>query len=184
MGDFVEYDLNKGQRVVETVDLHHHSKIDSGESLVLMDVTDFDEIETVHIAANLPCKSSKGPNEGPENDTPDVKIIAGNSATGIFGDVIESAADDTGLEGPKKSCIFHDTFRVNPEVPEITDIVLVYDGPKKSVKLEDVVVTITINGDTDRSQITEVLRDLEEIKKDVKAILGTVLEPYEFMLDA
>lgn len=107
--DFVEYDLNKGQRLVETIELDD-IKVREGQILVLVDITDFDIIETVHVAVNLPCNDDDGPNEGPGNDTPDVKIIAGNAATGIFGDVIESAADDTGFVGPEETCVFHDTF--------------------------------------------------------------------------
>jgi len=225
-GDFVEYDLNKGKRHVETIVLDD-IKVRVGQILVLVDITDFDIIETVHVAVNLPCKSSKGPNEGPGNDTPDVKIIAGNAATGIFGDVIESAADDTGFVGPKKTCVFHDTFFPTLDVPEITDIILinvgsgvVYDEEHssssisihpgslsstqpsmegysednhngKDVELEGVVVTISISANTDRSLITESLRDLEklktelaEIKEDVKSIRGTVKTAFEFELDS
>ena len=191
VNDFVEFDLNKGKRFIETIELDD-IQLKPGQILVLADITDFDLIETVHVAANLPCKTTDGPNEGPGNDTPDVKIIAGNAATGIFGDVIESAADDTGLAGPEVTCVFHDTFFPTMAVPEITDIVLINVGiDDEDIDLKEVVVTITISANTDRSLTTEALRDLEklktelvEVKEDVKSIRGTVKTAFEFELDS
>ncbi len=153
-------------KLVETVELDD-IKLKEGEVIVLLDVSDLGTIDTVHVAANLPCNDDDGPDDGAGNDTPDVKIIAGNAGTGMFGDVIESTADDTGFVGPKKTCVFHDTVS-SGDIPGgiITDIVL-QNASDEDVKLKNVVVTITIN---DPSGIASILSQLEAISTEVTNI--------------
>ncbi len=105
-----------------------------GEVFVLLDTTGSGTLETVHVAVNLPCS---------KNNEPRFSVLAG-VAGGSLEPVISSSDDFTGFKGPKKTCTFHDTILAS-EVPggEITDVILINDGNKKSTLPRYSVVTIT-----------------------------------------
>ncbi len=142
-----------GESVSVTVDLSK-TKLKPGEVIVLLDTTGSGTLSVVHVATNLPCKGSSGPNADGGNDTPDVFVVAG-VAGGAVGTVIESADDDTGFVGPKKTCVFHDTSPALPfpgvssidltpaTVTSITDVILINLGSKKVSFPEGTTVTIT-----------------------------------------
>jgi len=157
-------------KLVETVELND-IKVKSGELIILLDVTDLGTVDTVHVAANLPCNENKGPNDGAGNDTPDVKIIAGDASNNNFGDVIESISDDTGFVSIKKTCVFHDTVS-SADIPGgiITDIVLRNAGDK-DVKLKKVVVTISINNPIGLSGNIPLLESIETEVTNIEAKL-------------
>ncbi len=118
------------------------TKLLPGEVLVLLDTTGSGTLGVVHVAANLPCNGGSGPTPGLGNDTPDVKIVAG-VAGGALGDVIGSAAQDTGFVGPENTCVFHGTFSPTDTVPTITDIILINAGTSNVELPEGATVTIT-----------------------------------------
>ena len=97
--------------VVETVELDGYV-LKPGERVVLLYTGQ--TFGTIQIAANLPCKSSGGPNAGSGNDTPDVFISVGQISfprpptISFFQAIIDDSSDDTGITGPKNTCMFVD----------------------------------------------------------------------------
>jgi hypothetical protein len=111
-----------------------------GEVVVLLDTTASGTLNVVHVAANLPCTGPRDNNPG--NDTPNVTIVAG-VAGGPVGGVIDATTDDTSFVGPKKTCVFHDTFSPSATVPSITDVILINLGANPVHLPTGTTVTIT-----------------------------------------
>jgi len=125
------------ERVSVTINLDD-IKLKTGELMVLLDTTGSGTLSTVHVAANLPCDKSGAPK---------IHVVAG-VAGGTLSGVLTEATDNTGFDGPEKTCVFHGDLddTDNP----ITDVIIINPGTAsddddkgESQKLKGVVVTIT-----------------------------------------
>ena len=130
-----------GERVSVTVDFEEY-ELDSGEVLVLLDVTGSGSLCVVHVAANLPCEDGQDGVAG--NQAPPLVVIAGVAGVTIPPGIpiIDTASDDTSFTGTNESCVYHDTVFPTEAIPIITDVIIANFGAD-DVELEEVVVTIT-----------------------------------------
>ena len=142
---------DSGERVSVTVSLDDELK--TGEVIVLLDTTGTGTLDTVHVAANLPCNITGDgkPTAGGFNDEPGVFVVVGE-ATGDLTELIFDDSSDTGFVGSDDTCVYHasiDAIDVTGGV--ITDVIIIHpdnhaDDKKKDIKAHEKlkgIVTVT-----------------------------------------